>query len=65
MISYQELAEKPRVFKSITGLDIEEFEQLFGKLVPVWVAEERKWEPTAHRRRFWRPFYVRVTDSTS
>ena len=42
MISYQELAEKPRVFKSITGLDIEEFEQLFGKLVPVWVAEERK-----------------------
>lgn len=42
MISYQELAEKPRVFKSITGLDIEEFERLFEKLVPVWVAEERK-----------------------
>ena len=42
MISYQKLAEKPRVFKSITGLDIEEFERLFGKLVPVWVAEERK-----------------------
>ena len=38
MISYEKLAEKPRVFKSITGLDIEEFEQLFGKLVPVWVA---------------------------
>ena len=31
MISYQELAEKPRVFKSITRLDIEEFERLFGK----------------------------------
>ena len=41
MIGYQKLTEKPRVFKSITGLDIEEFERLFGRLVPVWVAEER------------------------
>jgi hypothetical protein len=32
MISYEELVKKPHVFKSITGLSIEEFEQLFSDL---------------------------------
>lgn len=41
MISYQKLFEKPRVFKSITGLDIDEFERLFQKLIPVWAEHER------------------------
>ena len=41
MISYEKLASKPRAFKSITGLDIDEFERLFEKLVPVWVDHER------------------------
>jgi IS5 family transposase len=41
MISYQELVKKPRVFKSITGLGVDEFEQLYEKLVPVWVEHER------------------------
>ena len=40
MISYQELVKKPRAFKSITGLGVDEFEQLFEKLVPVWVEHE-------------------------
>ncbi len=35
MISYQKLGEKPRVFKSITSLNIDEFEQLFQKFVPI------------------------------
>jgi IS5 family transposase len=42
MISYEKLVPKPRVFKSITGLDIDEFDRLFQKLVPVWVEHERK-----------------------
>jgi hypothetical protein len=42
MISYQKLIEKPRVFKSITGLHIDEFERLFRKLVPAWAEQEQK-----------------------
>ena len=40
MTSYQELIKKPRVFKSITGLGVDEFDQLFEKLVPVWMEHE-------------------------
>lgn len=42
MISYQLLATKPRAFKSITGLTRNEFDQLFQKFFPVWVAQERQ-----------------------
>jgi hypothetical protein len=42
MISYQKLVEKPRVFKSITDLDIDEFERLFRKLIPAWAEQERE-----------------------
>ena len=37
MISYERLAKKPHVFKCITGLSIEEFEQLYQKFAPVWI----------------------------
>jgi IS5 family transposase len=40
MISHQGLVRKPRVFKSITGLGIDEFEQLYQKLAPVWMEQE-------------------------
>jgi len=42
MINYETLAAKPRVFKSITGLSVEEFDRLFQKFLPVWVEQERK-----------------------
>jgi hypothetical protein len=51
MISYQKLSEKPRVFKSITGLNIDEFEQLFQKFVPVWVEHERERLARPDRKR--------------
>jgi IS5 family transposase len=40
MISYQKLVEKPKVFKSLTGLAVDEFERLFQKLVPAWSEHE-------------------------
>lgn len=42
MINYQELVKKPRVFKSVTGLSIDEFERLFKKLVPAWAKSEHQ-----------------------
>ncbi len=35
MISYEVLVRKPRVLKSVTGLDVDEFERLFCKFVPM------------------------------
>jgi len=51
MISYQKLCEKPRVFKSIVGLNIDEFEQLFQKFVPAWVEHEHKRLDRPDRKR--------------
>ena len=51
MISYEKLAKKPRVFKSITGLSIEEFEQLYQKFAPVWVEHEHQRLRRPHRKR--------------
>jgi hypothetical protein len=51
MISYQKLCEKPRVFKSITGLNIDEFEQLFQKFVPAWSEHEHKRLDRPDRKR--------------
>lgn len=49
MISYEKLVRKPRVFKSITGLSIAEFSQLYQKFGPAWVEHER--ERLEHPRR--------------
>ena len=51
MISYQKLIEKPRVFKSITGLSIDEFERLSQKVVPAWVEHEHKRLDRPNRQR--------------
>lgn len=51
MISYQELVKKPRVFKSVTGLRIDEFDELLEKFVPVWVEQERKRLSRPDRKR--------------
>ena len=51
MISSEKLAKKPRVFKSITGLSIEEFEQLYQRFAPVWVEHERQRLKRPHRKR--------------
>ncbi len=51
MISYQELAQKPQLFTSLTGLSIDKFDQLFEKLVPVWVEYERERLSRPNRKR--------------
>ena len=51
MISYEKLVRKPRVFKSITGLSIAEFNQLYQKFAPAWVEHERQRLEHPHRKR--------------
>jgi len=34
MITYEKLEKKPRVFKSITGITLAEFEELYQKFAP-------------------------------
>ena len=51
MISYQALIKKPRVFRSVTGLDRDEFDRLFQKFLPAWVAHERARRDRPDRKR--------------
>jgi hypothetical protein len=51
MISYEKLVKKPRVFKSITGLSIEEFDQLLQKFAPAWVEHEHQRLERPNRKR--------------
>jgi hypothetical protein len=51
MISYQAMVKKPRIFKSVTGLSVGEFEELLERFVPVWVEQERKRLSRPDRKR--------------
>lgn len=51
MISYQELSKQTRVFKSITGVTVAEFNDLYGKVQPIWVATEIKRLSRRERKR--------------
>lgn len=42
MITYEKLRKKPRVFKSIAGVTIREFEDLFQRFVPEWAKAEKE-----------------------
>ena len=42
MITYDKLKQKPRAFRSITGMSMTEFDELYQKLIPVWARSERK-----------------------
>lgn len=42
MITYEELIKKPRVFKSLTGVTILEFDELLEKVTPVWLQLEHE-----------------------
>ena len=51
MLSYEVLVQKPRVFKSVTGLEIDEFERLFQKFVPKWLEQEHERLHRPNRKR--------------
>jgi transposase len=40
MITYRELINKPRVFKSLTGVTVSEFDELYDKVQPLWFNNE-------------------------
>lgn len=51
MITYDKLKQKPRAFRSITGISITEFDELYQKFIPVWVKSERERLSRPDRRR--------------
>lgn len=51
MLSYEVLVKKPRVFKSVTGLDVDEFERLFQKFAPKWIEQEHERLNRPNRKR--------------
>jgi hypothetical protein len=42
MITYTNLSRNPRVFKSLTGVTVDEFQHLLAELVPLWAEAEEK-----------------------
>jgi hypothetical protein len=40
MMTYDELIKKPRVFKSLTGVSLAEFDELLSKVIPIWLQLE-------------------------
>jgi transposase len=40
MITYRELIKNPRVFKSLTGVTVSEFGELYDKVQPLWLNNE-------------------------
>lgn len=51
MITYNKLKKKPRAFRSITGMSIAEFDELYRKFVPVWTGAERERLSRPDRKR--------------
>ena len=42
MINYQELSQKPQIFKSLAGTTVEEFDELARKTYPIWQKQEHE-----------------------
>lgn len=51
MLSYAKVADKPRILKSLTGLSVEEFEQLLVRFEQVWQAHIDEHYVNAPRQR--------------
>jgi IS5 family transposase len=51
MLSYQTVKAKPAVFKSLTGVTSNEFDELLDKVSPVWVELEQQRLRRAERQR--------------
>jgi hypothetical protein len=51
VITYDKLKQKPRAFRSITGMSITEFDRLFRKIIPVWTRSERERLSRPDRKR--------------
>lgn len=54
MLSYRAIANKPRVFQSLTGLKIEEFQQLLPPFQQAWIGyvEQHHIQGKTRQRRY-------------
>lgn len=41
MINYQRLSQKPKIFKNLTGVTIDEFNELYRQTYPIWQQQEQ------------------------
>ena len=65
MITYGKLKQKPRAFRSIAGMSITEFDELYQKLIPVWAKSERERLSRPDRQRAvggGHPYRLRLRD---
>ena len=51
MIDYQHLSQKPKIFKNLTGVSIEEFHKLYRQTYPVWQHQEQERLSRPNRQR--------------
>lgn len=51
MLNYHHLKQKPKVFKSLTGVTQAEFDELLDKVTPIWVELEHRRLDRAGRQR--------------
>ena len=42
MITYQQLSQKPKIFKNLTGVTINEFNKLYRQTYPIWQQQEQE-----------------------
>ena len=51
MINYQDLSQKPKIFKNLTGATIDEFNELYRQTHPVWQQQEQERLSRPNRQR--------------
>lgn len=51
MIDYQRLSRKPKIFKNLTGVTIDEFHELYQQTYPVWQQQEQERLSRPNRKR--------------
>jgi len=51
MINYQDLSQKPKIFKNLTGATIDEFNELYRQTYPVWQQQEQERLSRPNRQR--------------
>jgi len=65
MVTYDKLKQKPRAFRSLTGMSISEFGALYRKLIPVWAKSERDRLSRPDRKRAvggGHPYHLRLKE---
>jgi hypothetical protein len=51
MINYQDLSQKPKIFKNLTGVTVAEFQKLYQQTYPIWQQQEQERLSRPNRQR--------------